>query len=391
MKKFVILVIGNHSGHSNSVKDFLISNDFDVKTALNEKDAQEFMSENVIDLVLLETEKSVNEGISSCRTIKLKSEWSGIPVVFMINHNDLAIIEEIYESGGDDYVLKPLVWAELLMKVSSLLELKYSRQMAKNMNKLLEEKVAERTLELEDSLKKLGKANKELEILEIAKSEFLDLISHEIRTPLNGVMGSLALIDRNKLTDQVNRYFNLLDMSVKRLEDFSNTILEASILRIKGEKALIFVEIDLAGVIQNAIDQCIDKFSQKNIWVDFQNITINSFVKGDQRYLLKCFLVVLDNAFKFSPKGEKIEIGLDNAPDGNLEITIADHGNGFSQVSLDNIYNALSNLDGHFDQNTGMGLHVAKLVIDAHSGFIRAGNRSPKGAIVEILIPVHRR
>ena len=71
-----------------------------------------------------------------------------------------------------------------------------------------------------------------------------------------------------------------------------------------------------------------------------------------------------------------------------MKISIIDTGKGFSKVAMDNIYMPLSNLESHFDQNTGMGLHLAKLVVDAHSGFIKAGNREPFGAIVDILIPI---
>lgn len=95
----------------------------------------------------------------------------------------------------------------------------------------------------------------------------------------------------------------------------------------------------------------------------------------------------MDNSFKFSPKEGKVEIKISNEADGFLKVTIADNGKGFSKIAMDNIYKPLSNLEAHFDQNTGMGLHLAKLVVDAHSGFISAGNREPKGAVIEILLP----
>ena len=220
-----------------------------------------------------------------------------------------------------------------------------------------------------------------------AKSEFLNLISHEIRTPLNGILGSLVLIGRYNYTDEVNRYFSLLDTSVKRLEKFSNTILEASTLRLKGMKALAMIEIDLVKVIRHALDQCITKFAEKDIEIVLQNETTSSSLKGDHKFLLKCFAAILDNSFKFSPKKGKVEIKIFNEERGFLNITIADYGKGFSKASLENIYMPFGNLEAHFDQNTGMGLHLAKLIIDAHSGFITVGNHEPTGAIIEIKIP----
>ena len=387
MKKFNILIIDDNIGDIASLKDMLVANDFVVNSAASGKEGLQLLADETFDLIFIAAEMPGKDSYQTCQAIKSNPSLRSIPVIFIVSRNELIFVKEIYESGGNDYILKPLVWSELLMKARIHLELRYSREMSKNLNQILETKVAQRTIELEDSLKILEQAKKELELLSIAKSEFLNLISHEIRTPLNGILGSLALIGRYNYSEEVNRYFSLLDKSVKRLEKFSNTILEASTLRLKGEKALRMMETDLISVVENALEQCSTKFSEKDIEIDLQNETTNSSIKGDHRYLLKCFTAVLDNAFKFSPKGNKVEIKINNEANGFLRITIADHGKGFSKVAMENIYLPLSNLEAHFDQNTGMGLHLAKLIVDAHSGFITAKNREPAGAIIDISIP----
>ena len=387
MKKFNILIIDGNTETLTSLEEILVANDFVVRSVISGKAGLQLLDQESIDLIFIHAEMPLMESYLTCQVIKSSTKLSTIPVIFILGSDDLIFIKEIYESGAIDYILLPFVWSELLMKVRIHLELRYSREMSKNMNQLLEAKVIQRTTELEDSLQKLGQAKKELELLSIAKSEFLNLISHEIRTPLNGILGSLALIGRYQLPEEVNHYISLLDKSVKRLEKFSNTILEASTLRLKGEKVLILNEIDLSKVVLEAINQCASKFTEKGIEIVLHNEAGDPFLKGDQKYLLKCFSAVLDNAYKFSQKGGLIEVTLSNEKSGQMKVTIADHGKGFSKVAMDNIYKPLSNLEAHFDQNTGMGLHLAKLVVDAHSGFISAGNREPKGAIIEIVIP----
>jgi len=387
MKKFNILIIDDNLVDLASLEEMLTANDFTVKAVTGGKAGIQLLSEGPFDLVFISAAMPGNESYLTCQSIKSNTILRAIPVIFVVGGNDLIYVREIYESGGNDFVLKPLIWSELMMKARIHLELRYSREMSKNMNQILEAKVAQRTIELEDSLKNLVQAKKELELLSSAKSEFLNLISHEIRTPLNGILGSLALIGRFEYSEEVNRYFSLLDHSVKRLEKFSNAILEASTLRLKGEKALRIAELDLVKIIRHSIDQCIEKFPEKNLEIDLQNNTSDSVLKGDHKYLLKCFTAVLDNAFKFSPAGDKIEIKIINEANKFIKTTIADNGKGFSKRAMDNIYKPLSNLEAHFDQNTGMGLHLAKLVVDAHSGFITAGNRKSAGAIIEIAIP----
>jgi len=387
MKKFNILVINDNVMDMVSLQEILVANDFVVKTAASGNAGLKILTEGSTDLVFIGVDMAGKSDYQTCKTIKLNTDLKGTPVIFIVGNDDLIFVKEIFESGGDDYVTKPFVWSELLMKARIHLELKYSREMSRNMNHILEAKVAQRTVELEDSITKLGEAKKELELLNIAKSEFLNLISHEIRTPLNGIMGSLALIGRYQYTDEVNRYFSLLDTSVKRLEKFSNTILEASTLRLKGEKALNKLDVDLVKVIQVAIDENSKKFLEKNIDLVIQNDTTNSSLNGDPKLLLKSFSAVLDNSFKFTPKEGKVEIKISNDANGFIKVSIADSGKGFSKIAMDNIYKPLSNLEAHFDQNTGMGLHLAKLIVDAHAGFISAGNRIPKGALIEILLP----
>ena len=390
MKKFVVLIIDDQIDSKDSLAEILVSNDFLVTTASTSEKVYECLNNENIDLIFIFAGKFNHQSTSICQTIKSNTAWNTIPVVFILDHYEQSIVRELYNSGCDDYILKPFVWNELLMKSRIHLELKYSRQMARNMNQILESKVAQRTFELEASLTKLVQANKDLEILEIAKSEFFNMISHEIRTPLNGILGSLALIDRFTLSEQLKRYFAILDLSVKRLEKFSNTILEASTLRIKGDKALIIEDADLLIIVNDVVSQYLEQISAKNISINLKNNLTDCVLRCDKRYLSKCLEVVLDNAVKFTPRDSTIDIELFNDSDKKIHITIADSGSGFSKSSLNTIFSAMGDLKAHFDKNIGMGLHMAKLITDAHLGSIKAGNRIPNGGIIEICLPNSR-
>lgn len=387
MKKFKILIIDDNVLSGNALKEILTANDFDAECAVDQKEAYRLLNLGTIDLIFLSLLTNKRYSTSICRQIKSDSKFHKIPLLFILQHKDLLFIKDIYDDGGDDFVLTPLVWSELLMKIRIHLELRYSREIAKNTHRMLEENVSKRTVELMASLEELKQAKKDLELLSIAKSEFLNLMSHEIRTPLNGILGSLALIGRHQFSDEVNRYLSLLDISVKRLERFSNMILESSNLRLKGRNMLICNKLNLDELIHKAIDQCKIKFLDKSINVIIHNEATHQLVMGDARYLLKCLVAIIDNAFKFSPSKGVVEIRTWNETKDQLKFSISDYGKGFSESALANIYKPLSNLESHFDQNTGMGLHMAKLIVDAHAGSITAENHAPHGAIIEITLP----
>jgi two-component system sensor histidine kinase/response regulator len=391
MKKFNVLVINSYDEEVGIIEQMLGANDFRFDFVQNGKSVLTKIESEGVDLIFIDAGHDQKEAFATCLSIKYDSGHKDIPVIFMIDCKDSHIIEDSLDNGGDDYVLKPFSQKELLKKSMFHIELKFSRKMSKDITHILEEKVAERTVELEESLQKLNKAKKELESLDIAKSEFLNLISHEIRTPLNGIMGSLALIGRYHFTDEVNTYFSLLDISVKRLELFSNTILEASNLRLKGEKALVFNDIDPINAVNEAINQCSGKYAAKGIIMDLESLPNKPFIRADLKFLTKCLLAIIDNAYKFSPERGTIHIEMEDDSNGFLMIAIKDQGPGFSIDAMENIFEPLSNIKNHYDKNTGMGLHFAKLIVEAHSGLISVKNIEPNGAEIEIKLPVSHR
>ena len=72
---------------------------------------------------------------------------------------------------------------------------------------------------------------------------------------------------------------------------------------------------------------------------------------------------------------------------GLVLIRIADNGPGFSKSALEYLFQPLSNHESHVDQNTGMGLYLAKVIVDAHSGTISVVNRETRGATVTVILP----
>ncbi|MCC7316973.1 MAG: response regulator, partial [Bacteroidales bacterium] len=193
---------------------------FDLKVAINGQEALETAWEGQApDLILLDIMMPEMDGYEACRQLRADERTREVPVIFLTAKTQKEDIYKAFEAGGQDYVTKPFDARELMERVKTQLELKTQREVLKDMNLLLEEKVRERT-------EQLDKANKELMVLDEAKNSFLMMISHEIRTPLNGIVGATYFLNDSLAEDNdLAEFVDMLKTSVDRLEKFSTTAL----------------------------------------------------------------------------------------------------------------------------------------------------------------------
>ena len=269
------------------------------------------------------------------------------------------------------------------MRVRTHLALKESLENLADINELLEEKVLERTHQLNEANEKLKALNLRLIDLDKAKSEFLNIISHEIRTPLNGINGILELLKLPADTSEIGGLIDMLDISVKRLERFSLDAL--LITRLKTKQLEIKKDnIHLPDLINPLLDEEKEKFQSKHIQVKRNDEKISGLIQCDAELIKKCIGNILDNAISFSPDGGAIEINT-FAEDLHIVCEIRDHGKGFAPESAGRVFELFNKGDEYKDSSMGIGLPVAGMIMEAHGGSLIIGNNPGGGASVKIL------
>ncbi len=223
------------------------------------------------------------------------------------------------------------------------------------------------------------------------KDEFLATLSHELRTPLTAILGwsqllrrcaddgvrvaeGLAVIERNTRV-QVQLVEDLLDMS--RI--------------VSGKLRLDAQRVDLAGVIRAAIDSVAPAAQAKAIRVEPVLSTQVGSVRGDPARLQQVFWNLLSNAIKFTPKGGKVQVGLERV-DSHCEITVADTGAGIDAAFLPHVFDRFRQADGAINrthQGLGLGLSIVKSILEMHGGTVHA--KSPGlglGTTFSVYLPV---
>ncbi len=219
------------------------------------------------------------------------------------------------------------------------------------------------------------------------RDRFISLASHELRTPLTSLHGYIQLLHaRMTGKDSVEaRWINELHIESIRLTTLVKELLDVN--RIKqGQFAFVFSEVPMQEVIQRAIEHY--RLTSADHPIVFQNkLEDDGKVVGDFDKLVEMVSGLLGNAIKFSKPQEKITITLKNLQ-GTLSLTVRDTGKGISKKDLAAVFDGFykSSHASHLE-GMGVGLLLAKHIVENHRGKIKITSKENKGTKVEIILP----
>jgi len=378
-----ILIVDDNTKNLQFLAKLLSDKGYTVETAMSGTEALVWVEKNEFDLILLDIMMPGMDGFEVSERINTDEKNSDLPIIFLTAKTDLKSLTRGFSKGGVDYLTKPFNSEELLARVKTHIELKKAKQQLKQLNRSLEEKVAKRTKELKVSNDELARANADLEELDTVKTEFLRMISHEVRTPLNGIIGSLELLKLEELPQETHWLIHVLDESIKRLENFSIAALDISQIRAKGKELLKPEKILALPMITKCIQNLSALQNEKKITIDTVGLTDNMYFHGDKYFISKCINNILTNAMNYSPGNGKITIeGFEDKYTFNY--IIKDNGPGFPELRKNKLFKPFSHGEGHMEKQLGLGLYLAKLIMDIHSGDIKISNTENNGACVQL-------
>lgn len=246
-----------------------------------------------------------------------------------------------------------------------------------------------KTLQLFGSMASLAIRKSQLydETLKALKTRdlFLSMAAHEFRTPLTTIGGYAQLLV-NKLSGKnpQSKWVQEMYWEVNRLASLVNELLEAS--RIKeGRFNYVLRRCNLKEITEKGIIEF--KFNHPDRQVIFHGkLKGSEVIVGDFDKLLQMIDNLIDNAAKFSDPSTKITITLSSLT-SHLKLTVSDQGRGISKEAMPRIFEGFYR--GHKSEQRGMGLglFLAKNIIDAHHGIISVRSKIDKGTVVEVKLP----
>ena len=216
---------------------------------------------------------------------------------------------------------------------------------------------------------------------------FISMAAHELRTPITSIYGYVQLLHRKTVnvdTPQA-RWINQLFLESTRLTRLVNELLEISRIQ-SGKFQFVWKECDIVTNIEHSIESI--RFSHPEHTILFENDlkTTSCVVIGDSDKLQQVFINLLDNAAKFSPTDKSIVVRAEKNK-RHVIITIIDKGKGIDKKDLSRLFEQFYKGKNSHEIGMGLGLFLAKNIIEHHHGFIQVTSSENKGTNVKILLP----
>lgn len=214
----------------------------------------------------------------------------------------------------------------------------------------------------------------ELKESERMKEEFFATVSHELRTPLTSVLGSLGMLiggDGGPIPEKAGKLIHMAYSNSGRLVRLVNDIIDSEKMSA-GRMKFVFTTEELMPIVMQTVESQIAPAREAGVTIEVVESLPGVFVNCDTERLMQALANLLSNAIRFSPPGDRVEIGVRRRGD-TVRIEVTDHGIGVPQESRAKIfekYTQLTDTDRRRQGGTGLGLNIAKLIIDKHNGCI---------------------
>lgn len=391
-----ILIVENDPYFQHFLAKVINRLGFQFMLAESGNDAIQALAESEISVVMLNIQAPHVNGLELVNRISVYNP--NTDVIAIMTDGEKMSLTEVINSGAVDFLIKPFSLDEARAKLSRLVrERKLIHELVvenrkrlkteaelRNSHLLLEERVIERTEQLEKAKAKAEQAN-------AAQSEFMANISHELRTPMHGIL-SFARLGANKI-DKVDKerlkgYFQEIEKSGYRLMKLLNNLLDLSKLEAEMMQ-YTFATTDLVILINQAVQNFAALAEENKLRIIVENKTTDSKCTIDSEKILQVITNLLNNSVKYSTRESTILVEVTKKGTGMLQVSISDEGIGIPDNELQFVFDKFtqSSKTRSGAGGTGLGLAICKKIISDHGGEIWAENKLECGAKFCVTLP----
>lgn len=249
--------------------------------------------------------------------------------------------------------------------------------------------------DLKRSTEELQEANKKLKQLDQLKSDVISIVSHELRTPITSIKAftELILMKPNMEPDRQKKLLTTINDESDRLARIINDVLDLAKIE-EGRMSWHIDSVLAADILHRAID-CVQALADnKNIAITRSLEPALPPIKGDKDKLIQVATNILSNAVKFTPEGGTVRIhaNLDSGNNRAIRVSIADSGKGIPpeqlQLIFEKFYRTDDTLTSDKNEGSGLGLTIARSIVEYHEGKIWAESIPGSGSTFTFILPL---
>jgi signal transduction histidine kinase len=231
------------------------------------------------------------------------------------------------------------------------------------------------------------KTVEELRRLSTLRADFVSLVSHELRTPMAAVIGSAQTLQqrwRELTADQRESFLELIAGETGRLAGLISDVLDTSRIDA-GTFTFRFSEVDLGGLVRDSVAAA--ELSSDEVALRAEVQEPLPMVRGDPERLRQVLMNLLDNAIKYSPSGDEVQVRA-YAEDGRVRVDVRDRGSGIAREDQRLIFEKFGRVTtGNARPGTGLGLFIARSIAEAHGGSLEVASAPERGAVFTLDLP----
>jgi signal transduction histidine kinase len=381
--KVTLLLVDDEPRNLDALEAILEHPDYRLCRADNADKALRVLLEHDVAAIILDIRMPGVTGFELAQLIKGTRKFRQIPILFLTAY---AVEDQDqiagYGAGAVDYLTKPINPQILRLKVAIFADLFRKTRALAELNERLEERVRERTSELERSEAALKLAARQ-------KDEFLAILAHELRNPLAPLRTGLDLLLQVKpALPAVDRTLNSMNRQLDHMVRLIDDLLDMSRINT-GKLDLKKARVDLAAVIDRAIDGARPFLERRR-----QTITVDVrtavWTVADEVRVVQVLGNLLHNASKFTPEGGSVRVEL-SSDTGQAVIRVIDTGVGIPQDQVERVFEMFAHSERGTDaeRGLGIGLALARSLTAMHGGTLVATSAGTgRGTTFTLTLPV---
>ena len=257
-----------------------------------------------------------------------------------------------------------------------------AEQQLRGINESLEQRVRERTAELQQAKDAAEAASR-------AKSDFLSGMSHELRTPLNAILGFAQLLSLTLQADEERQRVRQIETAGWHLLDLINDVLDLSRIE-SGTMSTSAEPVELRELIGGAMTMLQPLAAERGVTLAAPTgVEHGAWVKADRKRLRQVLANLLSNAVKYNRRGGSVRIEVAPAAEGRRTFSVHDTGRGFTAEQLTQLYQPFQRFVGEHEtvEGTGIGLVITRRLVELMGGTLGVSSQAGHGSVFSVELP----